>query len=277
MQVVINRDPKLSKIDHLFVVLAENCRPELPISSKSLKKLLDDSGFVGRADESITVLADEPKKITLIGLGKEEALTIAALRGGLYAHREDREEAARRATSPSSLPYAIPELTRAETTRVIADYLAQRRLQVRRVHHRQERTRSAPPITRRSCRSTASTRSSCKRIETEAQAIADGVRTVRDLGNAPRQRHDADAARRARRGSREGDRREVHGLRQARHREDEDGRPARRQPRLGRGAALRRPRVRAEEGARSTSRWSAKASPSTPAASPSSRPRRWRR
>src|ERR1041385_7444458 len=92
MQVVIARDPKLSKIDHLFVVLAENSRPDLPVESKALTKLISDSGFVGRGDEGITALADEPRKITLLGAGKEESLSIRGVRGGLYKIGKIRSE-----------------------------------------------------------------------------------------------------------------------------------------------------------------------------------------
>src|SRR5437588_4952184 len=83
MKVEINREPKLSKVDHLYVLLAEGSKPkEL---SKSVQKALEGSGFTGGSDESITILAGEPRKITLIGLGKEDALTIRAARTALYS------------------------------------------------------------------------------------------------------------------------------------------------------------------------------------------------
>ena len=46
MDVTLNREPKWSKIDHLFVVLAENDK-QFPI--KSMQKVVRDSGFKGRS------------------------------------------------------------------------------------------------------------------------------------------------------------------------------------------------------------------------------------
>ena len=73
MQVDISRDVKLSKIDHLFVLLAEGKHDvDLP---DAVRKAIRDSKFEGRSDEVLTLLAGEPRKITLIGLGKPEAIT----------------------------------------------------------------------------------------------------------------------------------------------------------------------------------------------------------
>src|ERR1051326_3586119 len=109
MQVVISRDPKLSKIDHLFVVLAESSRPELPVSTKALKKNLDDSGFVGRGDEFVTSLADEPKKITFVGAGKEESLSIRGARAALYRIAKIAKMQ-RDASIAVVFPYVLPNL-----------------------------------------------------------------------------------------------------------------------------------------------------------------------
>ena len=86
MEVSLSLSPKWSKTDHLFLLLAENTKPpkhvELP---KGVAKLIEASRFSGRSDESITLLADEPRKVTLLGLGKEASLTIRSLRATLYA------------------------------------------------------------------------------------------------------------------------------------------------------------------------------------------------
>jgi hypothetical protein len=83
MDVTLNSEPKFSKIDHLFVLLAENDRPDdLP---KSVKKLVDGSGFKGNSDETITLLASEPRKVTLMGLGRRDTITLRLVRSALYA------------------------------------------------------------------------------------------------------------------------------------------------------------------------------------------------
>src|SRR5207248_7504047 len=124
MQVVIARDPKLSKIDHLFVVLAESSRPELPLSSKALSTLIDGSGFVGRSDETITAVGDEPKKITLVGAGKEESLSSRGVRAALYKIGKIAK-AQRDGAIAVVVPYVIPKLTAVETTRLLAIELSQ--------------------------------------------------------------------------------------------------------------------------------------------------------
>src|SRR5690242_1802165 len=82
MQVDIVRDAKLSKIDHLFVLLAEGAHD---VAIPAVQKAIKESKFEGRSDESITVLAGEPRKITLIGLGKRDAITHRGVRGAVTA------------------------------------------------------------------------------------------------------------------------------------------------------------------------------------------------
>src|SRR5439155_21409996 len=182
MQVVINRDPKLSKIDHLFVILAENSRPDLPVSSKPLKKLLDDSGFVGRSDEFVTTLADEPKKITLVGAGKEESLSIRSVRAALC--RVGRIAKAQRDVAIAVVvPYVLPKLTATETTRLLAIELSQ-------VDYKYDayitvkKDEKAPKIDATLVPLDGIDSRRFKHIESEANAIAGGVRLVRELGNA---------------------------------------------------------------------------------------------
>ena len=86
MNVDIQKELKLSKIDHLFVAVAEKDNPELPAGiAKSVRKAVEGARFEGRSDESITILADEPRKITLIGLGKKDAVNLRGIRAALYA------------------------------------------------------------------------------------------------------------------------------------------------------------------------------------------------
>src|SRR5687767_10640436 len=83
MQVQIASDPKLSKIDHLFVLLSEGKQDvELPAN---VKKAISGAGFSGRSEESVTILAGQPRKVTLIGLGKPEKLTHRGIRAAITA------------------------------------------------------------------------------------------------------------------------------------------------------------------------------------------------
>ena len=183
MQVVIARDPKLSKTDHLFVVLAENSRPDLPVTSAALTKLLGDSGFVGRSDEAITAVADEPRKITLVGAGKEESLSIRGVRAALYKIGKIAK-AQRDASIAVVVPYVLPKLTAVETTRLLAvelsqvDYKYDAFITVKKDDKAPKVSATLVPIDGIDARR-------LKHIEAEANAIAGGVRLVRELGNAP--------------------------------------------------------------------------------------------
>src|SRR5215212_4329323 len=81
MKVDIVRDVDLSKLDHLFVLLPEG-GGDVPASAK---KYVDQAGFSGRSEETITILAAEKRKVTLIGIGKRESLTLRGLRAGIAA------------------------------------------------------------------------------------------------------------------------------------------------------------------------------------------------
>src|SRR5436853_6609080 len=83
MKVEIVREAKLSKIDHLFVVLAEGVKPEATAVGDVVDKAIKDAGFEGRSDESITILAGTPRKLTLIGVGKK--ISIRGVRAAFYA------------------------------------------------------------------------------------------------------------------------------------------------------------------------------------------------
>src|ERR1700737_5613690 len=113
MDVTITRDPRYSKIDNLFVLLAKKARPSgLP---KPVQEAIADSAFTGRADETITVLSHEPRKITLVGLGKRDALTIRGIRAALYSVGKTAKRLRDRSIAVT-LPYTIGELNAAEVT-----------------------------------------------------------------------------------------------------------------------------------------------------------------
>src|SRR6185436_16258319 len=75
MHVEITPDLKLSKIDHLFVLVPEKTAPVLPDGiGKIAADVIERAAFDGRSDETITVLHEQPRKVTLVGLGKEVSI-----------------------------------------------------------------------------------------------------------------------------------------------------------------------------------------------------------
>ena len=173
MDVTLNPDPKWSKIDHLFVLLAEN-EKRSPI--KSVQKAISGSGFTGRADETITVLSDAPKKTSLMGLGKRDAITLRSIRAALYSIGKTARKQRDR-----SIAVSVPDGV--EDIRVIADFLSQSDykydsyITVKKDGQGPIHATLIPPEKLDS--------KEIKRIETELRALRSGIRTVRDLGNAP--------------------------------------------------------------------------------------------
>lgn len=188
MKVEISPEVKLSRIDNLFVLLAQaEGKRSLPLAremEKRVQRVIADSGFVGRTDEGITVLqTDGPRKITLIGLGKEQRIGHRLVRAALHGvakiarRNQDRSIAV-------AFPYQLAPLGDVGTTRWIADLLShadyrydpyvtvrdgEPRLDIQAVY-------IAP---------SSVDAKTAARLTREARAIAAGVRTVRDLGNGP--------------------------------------------------------------------------------------------
>ena len=182
MKVEIVREAKLSKIDHLFVVLAEGVKPEATAVSELVEKAIGDAGFVGRGEESITILAGTPRKLTLIGIGKK--VTVRAVRTAIYAigkiARKQRDK-----RIAVSVPLTIPGFEPDFATRMIADALGAADYRYDAYITVRKDEKSAAPI---DAVLIAPSSLDAKRIRTtnsESQAIIEGVRTVRDLGNAP--------------------------------------------------------------------------------------------
>src|ERR1700686_3104901 len=184
MDVSLTREPKWSRIDHLFVLLAENDKRvrELPLGT-SIQKAIDGSGFVGRADEAITMLADEPRKVTLIGLGKRDALSIRGVRSALYSISKTAKKLRDRSIAVA-LPYTIPRLDAAETTRLVAEQLSQADYKYD-AFITVKKDEKSGPINAALIPVNGFDAKRVREIEHEARAISEGVRTVRDLGNAP--------------------------------------------------------------------------------------------
>jgi len=183
MDVLITADPKLSKLDHLFVLLAEGDTPRLAVAEKAVRKALEDSRFTGRSDESITILGGEPRKLTLVGLGKREKLSIRCLRAAIYSVAKTAKKNRDRAIGVV-VPYVFEPLSADQTTRVAADALAQADYKYD-VYLTANKDEKAPPITATLVPVDGIDAKRAKTIESEARAQAEGIRTVRDLGNAP--------------------------------------------------------------------------------------------
>ena len=188
MQVEVIRDPKLSKIDHLFVVLAEETDGSrnitLPPSVEAtIRSAIAGSRFSGRNDESITVLSGEPEKLTLVGAGKEGELSIRGARAAAFTIGKIARRARDRRIGVV-FPYTLPELDEAGTARLMADLLSH-------ADYKYDKYITADKNEKRvliDCAYIAPPSleaRAAKKAQSEARAIAAGVRTVRDLGNGP--------------------------------------------------------------------------------------------
>jgi len=177
MQIDVVREPKLSRIDHLFVLLAEG-KVDVALP-ESVQKALRDAKFEGRADESITVLGTAPRKLTLIGLGKHEALTHRGVRAAITAAGRIGKKH-RDANIALLFPYSLPGLDESQTALAVADALAQSDykydpfITVKKEQKRIAMHGSviAPGV-------------DAKKLTATARAMSEAIQTVRDLGNAP--------------------------------------------------------------------------------------------
>ena len=176
MQVDIVREPKFSKIDHLFILLAEG---EHDVPWESVKKAIRESKVEGRSDESITILNGEPRKVTLVGLGKLDNLAHRSMRCGVTtagriakAHRDARVAV--------FFPHLLPNLDANFTALAVADALAQSDYKYDPyITVKKERKRIDIHGT------VIAPGADVKHLSAEAIAIAEAVETVRNLGNAP--------------------------------------------------------------------------------------------
>lgn len=176
MQVDIVRDVKFQKIDHLFVLLAEGGADELP---EVVTKALADSKFQGRGDEALTVLAGQPRKLTLIGLGKRGDLSHRGVRAAITS--AGRTAKKQRDTKIAVLfPYTLPNMDDDATALAVADALAQSDYKYSAfLTKKEERERPSIHAT------LIAPNANAKKLTAETNALASAVRTVRDLGNAP--------------------------------------------------------------------------------------------
>lgn len=177
MQVEIARDSRLNKLDHLFVLLAEgHDDAELPAA---VRATVTGSGFAGRSEEVLTILAGKPRKLTLIGLGKSNALTHRGVRGAVTAAGRTAKKQ-RDARIALLFPYTLPGMDASGTALAVADALAQSDYKYDEfVTVKKDGARVAITGT------VIAPDADAKRLTARAAAIAEAARTVRDLGNAP--------------------------------------------------------------------------------------------
>ena len=186
MKVEVQSKANLSKLDHLFVLLAENSRRDAAYG-EDVERIIADavktSGFSGRSDESITLFVAKPKKVTLVGLGKPEKMTNRSIRAAIYSIAKTARKG-RDKQIAVVLPYTLPSVGDEKSTRLIADLLAQS--DYRYDAYITVRDGEKPePITCTLIAPQSLSDKIAKRIATEAAAISAAVTTVRDLGNAP--------------------------------------------------------------------------------------------
>ena len=182
MNVEIVRDPKLSKIDHLFILTPEKADGDLPDAISSIATdITKRSKFEGRSDETITTLHETPRKVTLIGLGKE--VSIRCVKSGLAAAAKIAQKQRDRSIAvavAAILPQTEPE----ESTTMIASLLAHAdyKYETFKTEKKDEKRITIDAIL---IPPAAISNKRIRVIQDEATAISDAVRTVRDLGNAP--------------------------------------------------------------------------------------------
>jgi leucyl aminopeptidase len=177
MQVEISRDGKLSKLDHLFVLLADGqIDVDLP---EVVQKLVRDSRFEGRGEEQLTILAGGPRKVTLIGLGKHDALTLRGARAAVTAAGRIAKKQ-RDAKIAVLFPYTLPDMDADATALRVADILAQSDYKYDRfITPKKDANKIAISAT------VIAPGVDTKRLTAKANALAAAVTTVRDLGNGP--------------------------------------------------------------------------------------------
>jgi leucyl aminopeptidase len=187
VQVEIQAEPKFSKIEHLFVLLAEGAgADELNLPGdlkKTVAAAVKEGGFGGRSDESFTILHGAPAKITIIGLGKREAISLRGAKAAVYAIAKTARRN-RNKTIAVAFPYALPGLDERRSLRHLADILSVSDYRYDRFITVKQNDRRYAIHAYLVAPAGIDSRMA-RRITDDAAAIAAGVETVRDLGNAP--------------------------------------------------------------------------------------------
>jgi leucyl aminopeptidase len=187
VNISLSRRPRFSRIDNLFLLLAEGeTGAAFPFDSTLNKKIaaaISRSGFAGRQDEGLTILLDgEPKKLTLIGVGKPDAFnhrTARAAIQGIARIAQRNADASIAVYSPRMLPGDDAE----DTALFMLDRLAHSDYRYLAFKTDEEARRIDVQCTLIPAGELED--SAGKRILEKANVIAESVRLARDLGNAP--------------------------------------------------------------------------------------------
>jgi len=187
VRVDVTKEPKLSKIEELFILLTENDSAPSGLPKElgaEVAAAISEAAFKGRSDEGITILRPgSPSRITLIGLGKAERISARLLKAALYgvakiARRNRAEHIA------VAFPYTLPGHDLQSTTRLAVDLLSNADYKYDKYKSRDE---SEPSIKIRSTwlASTELTPKDIRILAEEGEILASAVQLVRDLGNTP--------------------------------------------------------------------------------------------
>lgn len=186
MNITIQPEVKLSKIDNLFVLLTQDSQSPLNLPddvTERVRHAIETSRFKGRDEEMVSTLGESPRKITLIGLGESKALTNRSVRAAL-ARAASVAKANRDAKIAIVFPYTLPGRDETETLRQIADLTAHADYRYTR-YLTKERETSDFEVDATIAAPISFDKKSAKRLTEEARKIAEAVRTTRDLGNGP--------------------------------------------------------------------------------------------
>ncbi|HSP14624.1 MAG TPA: leucyl aminopeptidase [Thermoanaerobaculia bacterium] len=178
MKVEIASEPRFRKLDHFFVLAAQNADLDGIAADVAAR-----GRFEGRKDETITSLEDEPRKVTLVGLGKRDDLSIRGLTKALGTVAKIAQKQRDRRIAVEVVP-SLPGIGPVAATRVTATLLAQADYKYDQ-YLTQNKDEKTLPIEAMLVAPESLDRKQLREIEAEANAISTGIRTVRDLGNAP--------------------------------------------------------------------------------------------
>ncbi|HSP33437.1 MAG TPA: M17 family peptidase N-terminal domain-containing protein, partial [Thermoanaerobaculia bacterium] len=178
MKVEITHEPKFKKLDNLFVLAAEGTDFDGIAAD-----IADRARFTGRTDETITVLEDDPRKVTLVGLGKRDELTSRGLTKALNSVAKIAQKQRDKRIAVDVIT-AMPGMDARDATRLTASLLAQADYKYDE-YLTQKKDEKRVLIEAVLVAPESLDGKWLREIEREAKALSDGIRTVRDLGNAP--------------------------------------------------------------------------------------------
>ena len=184
MNVTVSRELTISSIEHLYDLVTEEMNIDVPARLRPrVERAIAESGFEGRSDESITILAGSPRKLTLIGLGKGEKVSHRGLRAALYnlgkLARQNRDKKIGVAVC-ASFPNAGAEAS----TRLAADLLSQSDYKYD-AYITSKEAKKRIDVTCTLVAPSSLDRKAAARVATQSAILTSAIRTVKDLGNGP--------------------------------------------------------------------------------------------